>query len=104
MQKLIVYLLLLASLGATQSAIAQSSSVKGTISDTLEKKILSNAVVLLLRKSDSLMVTFTRTGKAGDFVLKNIPAGDFLLLVSYPAYADYVDEIHIKDSALADLH
>jgi hypothetical protein len=103
MQKLIVYLFLFASLFATRSAIAQSASVKGNISDTLEKKTLSNAVVLLLRKSDSIMVKFTRTDKAGDFVLKNLPAGDFLLMISYPAYADYVDEIHLKDSVPANL-
>lgn len=104
MQKLIAYLFLIICLAAARSATAQSASVKGNISDTLENKTLSHAVVLLLRKSDSIMVKFTRTGKDGDFVLKNLPAGDFLLMISYPAYADYVDEIHLKDSALITLH
>ncbi len=104
MQKLIVYLFLLAGLFAVQSAFAQSASIQGNISDTAENKSLSNAAVILLRKSDSIMVRFTRTDKSGHFMLKNIPGGDFLLLVTYPSYADFVDEVKVKDSSQTDLH
>ncbi len=101
MQKLTVLLLLLFSIA--RFSYAQSSSIKGTITDTIEKKILPNSAVLLLRKSDSVLVSFTRSDKQGNFVLKNLPAGKFLLMVNYPTYADYIDEINVKDSSVQDL-
>jgi hypothetical protein len=87
-------------------AIAQSTPppklptalVKGTVSDSTEKKSLSGGVVMILQKSDSIIIRHTRTDKSGNFQLKDIPSGNYLLLVTYPAYADYVDELEIKDS------
>ena len=72
--------------------------VKGTVSDSTEKKNLSGSSVLILQKSDSIIVKHTRTDKAGNFQIKDIPPGHYLLLVTYPSYADYVDELEIKDS------
>lgn len=79
--------------------MAQFSQISGKISDTAEKKNLPGASVLLLRGSDSILVSHGRTGSAGDFKLGHIPVGHYLLLVTYPKYADYVDELDIKDSA-----
>ncbi|HWK06546.1 MAG TPA: outer membrane beta-barrel protein [Puia sp.] len=73
--------------------------IKGKIKDTLENKTLSNASVLLLRQTDSILVQYTRTDKAGNFTLSHIPAGHYLFLVTYPAYADYADSLIIKDTA-----
>ena len=102
MRKLSVHLLIL--LTASQFSFSQSALIKGSIVDTVENNNLQNSVVLLLRKADSMMVKFTRTNSAGEFALKNIPAGDFLIMISYPSYADYIDELHIKDSSETDLH
>ncbi|HEV2353909.1 MAG TPA: outer membrane beta-barrel protein [Puia sp.] len=77
---------------------AQSAQVSGKIADTAEKKNLANSSVLLLRKSDSIMVTFTRSGAKGDFRLTNVPRGQFLLLVTLPGYADYIDTLDVADS------
>ena len=101
MRKLTAYLLILFI--SIHSSFGQTALIKGNVSDTIEKKGLANSVVLLFHKSDSMMVKFTRTNASGEFLLKNIPAGDFLLMVSYPAYADYIDELHIKDSSETDL-
>jgi hypothetical protein len=73
--------------------------IKGKIKDTLDGKILSNSAVMLLRPSDSILVQYTRTDKEGNFTLKNIPPGRYLLLVTYPSYADYVDQLEVKDTA-----
>src|SRR6516164_2999955 len=102
MRKLAVHLLILLTL--SQYSFSQSALIRGGVSDTVENKNLQNSVVLLLRKSDSMMVKFARTNSSGEFMLKNIPAGDFLIMISYPAYADYIDELHIKDSSQTDLH
>ena len=101
MSKLIV--LLLCGLFLFQASYAQSHvRISGSLTDTMEKKSLYNSSVLLLRKSDSIMVRHTRTDKGGNFLLKDIPPGHYLLLVTYPSYADFIDEVEVKDTA--DMH
>ncbi len=78
------------------SAFAQQSSLKGTITDTLNKQNLHNAVISVLRVKDSVLVKYTRTDARGNFDVKNVPAGNFILMVSYPTYADYVDKITVE--------
>ena len=75
---------------------SQLSSFKGTITDTLNKQNLANAVISVLRAKDSVLVTFTRTDAQGNFMVKNLPPGNFILMVSYPSYADYVDKLVIE--------
>jgi hypothetical protein len=79
-----------------QAALAQSSA-DGTISDTLGKKNLTNAVVSLLQKKDSTLYKFTRTGTNGTFHFPNVKPGKYILLVSYPRFADFSDDVEIKD-------
>jgi outer membrane beta-barrel protein/carboxypeptidase family protein len=90
MKKLTVGILLL--IGCIQYCIAQTASVKGTVTDTSEKKNLSNAVVAILRKSDSVLVKFTRSDAEGKFTISKLPEGKFFLLVTHPNYADYFDD------------
>jgi len=71
----------------------ETGSVKGTVTDTLNKQNLSNAVVAVLRAKDSVLVKYTRTTKEGNFDLPNLTAGKYIVMVTYPAYADYIDII-----------
>ncbi|HEY1871572.1 MAG TPA: carboxypeptidase regulatory-like domain-containing protein, partial [Chitinophagaceae bacterium] len=80
----------------TAFSYAQMSSVKGTVSDTAEKKKLPNTVVSLLRKSDSVLIKFTRTNQKGEFLISNVPAGSYVILASFPKYADFEDEVILK--------
>src|SRR6201996_7124856 len=79
-------------------ALAQYSRISGSVADTMEKRKLTNASILLLRPSDSMMVAHTRTDASGAFLLKKIPTGHYLFLVTYPAYADYVDSVNATDT------
>ena len=90
-------------LGMSLTCLAQSSHITGTVSDTAEKRNLSNGSVLLLRPLDSILVQHTRTDVTGRFTLKNIPPGHYLFLVTYPSYADYIDELTVKDSGTMTL-
>jgi hypothetical protein len=99
MRKLLLSLLLLFSI----TAFSQKSSIKGKLIDTLEKKSLQNAVVSLLKKSDSTLVRFTRAEKNGDFYIGSLATGKYVLLISYPKFADYADEIEIKAEGLTDI-
>jgi len=53
--------------------------------DTLGEPLIY-ATVLLLEKSDSTMVEFSKTSLEGDFIFKNIPAGDYLVKTTYVGY------------------
>jgi hypothetical protein len=74
------------------------TKVSGSVTDTTEKKPLSNASILLLRPADSILIRHARSDASGHFQLKDVPKGHYLLLVTYPYYADYVDEIDAPDS------
>ena len=71
--------------------------------DTLEKKGLKNASILLLRPADSILLYHTRTDAAGHFQFPHVPTGHYLLLTTYPSYADYVDELEVRDTGSLDL-
>src|SRR6476620_2216934 len=82
---------------------AQAASVKGIITDTTSKQNLSNTVISLLRSKDSILYKFTRSDGKGNFEFKNLKAGSYILLITYPTYADYVDHINLRDSSSYDL-
>lgn len=92
MRKLFLCLLFVAF---TSASFAQSA-LKGKVSDTLNKKVLENAVVSLLRKSDSTLYKFARTSKEGQFSIHNIIPGKYLVVVTYPKFVDYSDEVELN--------
>ena len=94
MRKLVVSIFLIV---ASVSGITQNVTVQGRISDTLDKKNLSNAVISLIQKKDSLLYNFTRSRENGDFIIKNVVPGSYKLLITYPRFADYTDDIEVKD-------
>ena len=93
----VILLLLIFSIATAHS---QSSSVKGSITDTIDKKNLSNSVVSLLRQSDSVLIKFTRTNSKGEFILSNLSAGEYVLMITYPKFADYADKITVPAEGL----
>ena len=102
MTKLTLMALLL--LTAISNGFSQETgAVKGTVTDTLNKQNLTNAVVSILRAKDSVLVKYTRTTKEGQFNLPNLAAGKYIVMVSYPTYADYVDMISVTGGSITDL-
>lgn len=102
MTKLTMMLLCMIAMSGSVFA-QQNGTVKGTVTDTLNKQNLSNAVVSVLRAKDSVLVKFTRTNKEGNFNLPNIAVGKYIVMVSYPAYADYIDIISVTEGSMTDL-
>jgi hypothetical protein len=74
----------------------QSQPISGVVTDTLNSIKLRLACVTLLRASDSIMVGFTRTEPDGRFTLPEVKPGKYVMLVSFPSFADYVDDILVK--------
>jgi len=74
----------------------------GTVSDTLSRKNLTNAVVTLLHKKDSTLYQFSRTDAHGRFSMPGVQPGKYVLLVTYPKFADYADEVEVKQAPFTD--
>ncbi len=85
------------------STAAQKASVKGIITDTTSQQNLYNSTISLLRAKDSILYKFTRSDEKGNFIFKNIDSGKYVLLITYPGYADFVDELSVTDSSQNNL-
>ncbi|MGI4728775.1 MAG: outer membrane beta-barrel protein [Janthinobacterium lividum] len=77
---------------ATQYLLAQSSyRIKGSVADTVTNVKLHNTSIVVLNAKDSTLKKFVRTAEDGSFSISGLNKGKFILLVSYPNYADYVE-------------
>lgn len=72
--------------------------VKGEITDTTSHIKLVNTSISILNSKDSTLVTFTRAANNGSFSIGNLTKGKFILLVTYPGYADYVEKFTLDSS------
>lgn len=91
------------SLFSTFSAFAQKAYVKGIVTDSVEKRKLEYSTILLIRSADSILIKTTRTDKQGFFELKNLPKGDYKILISYPKMGDYIRNLRLADTSNMDL-
>ncbi|MEO7766059.1 MAG: TonB-dependent receptor, partial [Ferruginibacter sp.] len=82
------------------SLFSAAQSITGKITDTAAKKEIGNAVVALLTAGDSTLYKFTRTNKEGYFELKNVKSANYILLVTHPYFADFVDDITVSATDL----
>lgn len=80
----------------TTSSIAQSPiTIKGLVSDSVEKKQLQYASIQIISAKDSILMGAARADKEGRFNLTAKSAGKYILMISYPQYADLVDRIDL---------
>ncbi|MBA0882281.1 outer membrane beta-barrel protein [Flavobacterium undicola] len=80
------------------SAFSQKANLSGTLTDGNEKAPVYNSVVALLTPVDSILYRFTRSDKKGNFNLKNVKAGNYILMTSHSQYADYVDGVIVNEN------
>ncbi|MEY4702423.1 MAG: hypothetical protein RIR96_320 [Bacteroidota bacterium] len=79
------------------STKAQNATIQGRIIDTATGKAVQNAVVLFLNEGDSLLVSFCRTDKNGNFNISGQKAGKRIMMITHPLFADYVDNVTISE-------
>ena len=77
---------------------AQGLVLKGSIRDTVDKKFLKNASIVLLHAKDSVLYKTTRSQEDGQFDLSEVNKGNYILMIAYPQYADYLEKIEINES------
>ena len=62
-----------------------AQNIKGTVQDTLGNPLIASTV-LLLQKSDSTMLKFTRTELDGSFIFRKVEPGEYLVKTTYIGY------------------
>ncbi|MBL7698213.1 MAG: TonB-dependent receptor family protein [Chitinophagaceae bacterium] len=95
------YLSLLTFLCLSLSAFSQQFKISGTVLDTSENKPLENAVVSVLRSTDSVLLKFIRTKADGTFSVSGLSSSKNIILITYPGYADYAELL--KDSSTEEI-
>lgn len=95
MQKFLLALFLISL--SCLSVQAQKKTVTGTVRDTFNVKSVVFASVSLIRKSDSILISHTRSDQQGKFVLASQDTGRFIVLIAHGSFADYVDDIDLKE-------
>lgn len=82
-----------------------SYRLKGIAVDTASGFKMANTTIYVLRSKDSMLVNFTYAAADGSFSIDVLPAGNFILLMTYPDYADYAETFALDDThPLHDLH
>lgn len=81
----------------------QSSFIKGSLSDSTSSIKPANAVISILRQKDSTLVKFVRSDKNGNFEIDKLDSGGYLVMITYPKYGDYVDQIKLQNAQTLDL-
>ena len=72
-------------------------SIRGSAVDTAEKRMLHNTTIMVLNAKDSTLRKFTRAKTDGSFSIDNLVAGKFILVMSYPGYAEYAENFELDD-------
>jgi len=98
MKKALLYL----TLSLTSVIAFTQSSIKGTVTDSVEKKNPQHAVISLMRQNDSVLVKYTRADKAGNFLLTGLQEGKYILMITHPYMGDYFDQLEVT-TGLNDL-
>ncbi|WP_316842766.1 TonB-dependent receptor [Pedobacter gandavensis] len=69
--------------------------VKGVVTDTAATYKMVNTTITVLNAKDSTLVKYARANANGAFKLSPPKAGKFIILISYPGYADYVEDFKL---------
>jgi len=87
----VIFLLLFSS-----SVIAQQSGLKGRVFDTTNVRPVVFATISAIRKSDSILVSHTRSSQQGTFTLSPLAEGKYILLIAHNSFIDFVDEVEVN--------
>ncbi|MES2003525.1 MAG: TonB-dependent receptor [Bacteroidota bacterium] len=77
------------------SVNAQSIPVKGSVTDTISKTALHNAVIYIKNPKDSSLVKYTRANEKGGFDFGHLTPGRYVIVVTYPNYVDWIDTVEV---------
>ena len=88
-------ILLLLIISSAIATAQKNGVIKGILFDTLAKQPVANATLTLMRQKDSALVSFTMSSNSGYFEIKNVPNGEYRLLVTHVNYHNSVQHVLI---------
>ncbi len=91
-----IYTLLIATIFFSFSSNAQFAKITGSVNDASEKKPVKNAVIVLLTPKDSILYKFTRSDELGNYFIKDVKPGNYILMTTHPYFADVLEDVEIK--------
>ncbi len=97
-----LFILILTICMKIPTGYSQTYAIKGILNDTTAGIFQTNAVVSLLYQKDSNLVKFTRSNGSGNFQMNGLPKGSYIILITYPEYADYVELFTLGTSNVHD--
>jgi hypothetical protein len=100
MKRISLFILLLFFVVSSSSA---QKNIVGKVIDTFNNEALEYATITILRSSDSVLLGYTHSNKEGNFSLKVADEKKYLLLITYPEFADYIDVIPNNKEATLSL-
>lgn len=95
--KLKILVIFISSLFSFAAYAQKTYSVKGLLIDTASNSKINNATVTVLNAKDSVLQEFAYSNK-GSFEVNNLKPGKFLLMVTYPEYADFVASFMLDEA------
>ncbi|PRY54611.1 carboxypeptidase family protein [Arcticibacter pallidicorallinus] len=91
----LTYLIIFCVFVSTSLFGQQRHTLKGSVIDTASNVKMVNVSVSVIAARDSILIDFGRTNASGEFQLNKLKPGKAILLLTYPGYADYVEQIQI---------
>jgi hypothetical protein len=80
----------------TITTFAQNNyAVKGLVTDTSTNTKLDKATICVMSAKDSILLKFVYTNK-GTFNIANLKPGKYLIMVTYPDYADFAENFTLN--------
>ncbi|NQX54809.1 TonB-dependent receptor [Pedobacter panaciterrae] len=95
--KILLALLAVCCIFTVPTAAQNSFAVKGLVIDTTTLVKIHEATVIVLDDQDSILQNFTYSNK-GAFELNNLRPGKFLIMVTYPDYADFAEHFTLDEA------
>lgn len=89
------YLVLLTMFCMSVFSTFAQSKISGLVVDDTDDVKLEKASVALLHARDSILVKFSWTKGDGSFSIMDLDTGHYKLIVSYPQYADFVQDLYM---------
>jgi hypothetical protein len=78
------------------TAAAQTSTIKGKVFDTASQKGLAYATISLVKAKDSTLVSFSKADSSGNFSLRSVPHGEYLVSTSYVGFIPVWKPVSVK--------
>lgn len=89
--------LILSVLFLSQETFGQDAEIKGMIADSSANSSVALASVVVLRRADSVLAAYGRSDEHGKFKISDLSEGDYILLITFPKYGNFVEEFSLME-------